>query len=160
MSDERIVGGRQLDEFLKTLAPKVEKNIMRSALRAGAAVYRAKTMEYVPVRLGDLRKSVRISAGSKGGKVTASVKVGNRKAWYGPLVEFGTQPHKIKPKDARALEIGGTVVREVDHPGATPHPFMRPAADASHAAATAAVATKIRQRLTLLGIDVPAPEEV
>ena len=159
-TDTNILGGRQLDDLLKTLAPKVEKNIMRSALRAGGVVYRNKVMEGVPVHLGELKKTVRVATGSKGGVVTASVKVGSKKAWYGPLVEFGTRPHKIKPKNARALEIGGAVVREVDHPGATPHPFMRPAADASHAAAVAAVAAKIRQRLTKMGLDVPAPEDV
>lgn len=159
-NDTTIAGGRQLDDLLKTLAPKVQKNIMRAALRAGAAVYRDKVKELVPEKSGALKKSVRISTGTKRGVTTASVKAGNRKTWYVQLVEYGTQPHKIKARNARALSIAGTLVREVDHPGAEPKPFMRPAADASHTAAVAAVAAKIRERLTLEGINVPPPEAV
>lgn len=159
-NDTIIAGGRQLDDLLKTLAPKVQKNIMRAALRAGATVYRSKARELVPERLGALKKSIRISTGTKQGITTASVKAGNRKTWYVQLVEYGTRAHKIKARNARALSIGGALVHEVDHPGAAPKPFMRPAADASHAEAVAAVSGKIRERLTLEGLNVPAPEPV
>lgn len=156
MSNERtIVGAKKLDELLATLAPKLQKNVMRAALRAGAVVYRNKVKEGVPVHLGDLKKSTRVSVKAKGGVVTASVKVGSFKAWYGHLVEFGTLPHKIKAKNARALEIGGAVVREVDHPGAAAKPFMRPAADGGHGPAIAAVVSKLRERLTTAGLNVP-----
>lgn len=158
--DFAISGGKKLDDLLKTLPDKLQRNIMRSAVRAGVVVYRAKVKELVPVHLGELKKSVRVTTKLKDGVVTASLKVGNRKAWYAKLVEFGTRPHKIVPKDARALEIGGVVVKAVEHPGAQAHPFMRPAADAGHTAALAAVVNQIRKRLTLAGLDAsPPPEE-
>lgn len=155
-ADERIIpGSKKLDDLLKTLPGKVQKNVMRSALRAGAVVYRDKVKELVPVHLGELKKSVRVTTKLKNGELSASLKAGNRKAWYATLVEFGTRPHKIVAKNAKALEIGGVVVREVEHPGAQQRPFMRPGADAGHAAALDAVVKKLRERLTLAGLDVP-----
>lgn len=44
-SEETIIGGRELDAFLKQLAPKVERNIMRSALRQGANVFKAEAKQ-------------------------------------------------------------------------------------------------------------------
>lgn len=161
MSNEKyIAGGKQLDDLLKTLPMKVQKNMLRSAMRAGAAVYRAKARENVPVHLGALKKSIRITSNSKQGWVRASVKVGNAVAWYAHLVEYGTRAHKIKAAKGRALRLGQVVVAEVDHPGAQAHPFMRPAADDGHAGAIDAVKAKLRERLTLQGLDVPAPEEL
>ena len=160
MADENITGGAELARFMATLSAKVEKNIMRSALRAGAVVIRDEAKANVPVDSGLLKKSIRISGGSKGGTVTGSVKVGGRKAPHAHLVEFGTRPHKIEPKDAEALAINGTPFRSVEHPGARPQPFMRPAFDAKAQQAIAAVADQIRKRLTAEGINTPAPDPV
>lgn len=157
-NEEMIVGGRQLNDFLQQLAPRVEKNIMRAALRAGANVLKAEAKHEVPVDEGDLLASIRVSVKSKGGTIYASVKAGGKKAPHWHLVEFGTHPHKIKPKKAHALTIGGMVVGEVHHPGARAKPFMRPALDAKSTEAIAAVVAKIRERLTKEGINVPAPE--
>jgi HK97 gp10 family phage protein len=160
MSDDRnITGGAELDAFLKTLAPKIEKNIMRSALRAGAKVFKAEAQANVPVRLGTLRKSVRVSGGSKKGEVFASVKAGNKKAWYWHFIEFGTGAHRIGPKVAKALLVGGAVVEKINHPGAQAKPFLRPALDVKADEAIAAITAQIRKRLTLEGINTPAPEE-
>jgi HK97 gp10 family phage protein len=158
VADEIIKGGRELAEFLAQLPAKIEKNIMRAALRAGANEFKAEAKANVPVDDGDLRDSIRVSTRSKGGTVYASVKAGNKKAWYWHFVEFGTQPHIIKAKKAGSLQFGGTFAKSVMHPGAKPKPFMRPALDAKSGAAVAAVAAKVRERLTKEGINVPAPE--
>lgn len=158
-SNENIQGGRELDAFLQQLAPKLEQNILRSALRAGANVLKAEARANVPVKLGELRKSIRVSAKAKGGTVTASVKAGNKKAFYWRWVEYGTAAHAIKGGNGGALDIGGTIVRSVMHPGAQPKPFMRPALDNKSTEAISAVAEQIRKRLTAEGINVPAPGE-
>lgn len=159
MADHRnISGGKALDDALKTLSAKIEKNILRSALRQGANVFKAEVRDNIRVDSGDLRRSVRVTTKSKGGRVTAAVRVGNKRAWYGPMVEFGTKPHKILPKKKGALVIGQTRAMAVDHPGARPHPFMRPAFDSKPDAAIAVVGAQIRKRLTAEGINVPAPE--
>lgn len=53
-------------------------------------------------------------------------------AEHSAIVEFGSVPHVIRPKDAKALFWPGAAhpVMEVHHPGTAPQPFMRPAADA------------------------------
>jgi hypothetical protein len=58
--------------------------------------------------------------------------VGNLKGWwyptasYAPLVEFGTKPHVIRPKDKQALYWPGAdhPVRSVNHPGTKANPYM------------------------------------
>lgn len=158
MSDQNIIGGRELAEFLSSLPKKVEQNIMRSALRAGANVFKKEVSPNIPVVEGDLKKSLRVSVRAKNGTITASVKMGGKKAPHAHLYEFGTKPHKIEPKNADALAIGGVAYRSVNHPGARPHPTMRPAFDTKSSEAIAAVAAQVRKRLTKEGINVPAPE--
>lgn len=159
MADEAIIGGRELAAFLQSLPAKVEKNIMRAALRAGANEFKRVAKQNVPVDDGDLKASIRVSTKTKRGTVYASLKAGGKKAPHWHWVEFGTAPHKIKPKNHRALAFGGATVHEVDHPGAKPKPFMRPAFDTASTAAIAATTAKIRERLTKEGINVPAPEQ-
>ena len=162
MSDQTIAGGRELDAFLRQLAPKVEKNIMRAALRAGANEFKAEVKQNLAsngsIDRGELAASVRVSTRSRRGTVYASVKAGGKRAPHWHWVEFGTRPHKIIPKKAGALNISGTLAAVVDHPGAKPKPYMRPAFDAKSSQAIQAVAAKIRERLTKEGINVPAPE--
>ncbi|KAK1548908.1 hypothetical protein Q3G72_014462 [Acer saccharum] len=134
----------------------MERNIMRSALRAGAVPIRDEIKARAPVDTGALRDSVRITTRAKAGQVSASVKVGNKTAWYAFLTEFGTRPHKILPKRVGgALRFGGTEARSVEHPGIAGHPFIRPGVDAAFTASVTAVQAKVRQRLTKQGIDVP-----
>jgi HK97 gp10 family phage protein len=159
VDEQAIVGGRELDAFLQTLPVKVERNILRAAMRAGANEFKKAAKQGVPVDDGDLERSIRVTTRSKNGTVYASLKAGGKKAPHWHWVEFGTAAHKIKAKNERALSFGGVTVSEVDHPGAKPKPFMRPAFDSAAAAAIAASAAKIRERLTKEGINVPAPEE-
>lgn len=156
--DEVVHGGRELQELLDTLPGKMQKNINRAGLRAGAAVFLAEVKQRIPVLRGALRDSARITTRAKGSEVSASVKVGNRQAWYAHLVEFGTRPHVIKPKNAGGtMQFGGITARSVDHPGTRARPFMRPTADDKTPEAIAAVTKKIRERLTKQGLNTPAP---
>lgn len=159
MDEQSIVGGRELDALLQQLPVKIERNILRAAMRAGANEFKKAAKEGVPVDDGALKSSIRVTTRSKNGTVYASLKAGGRKAPHWHWVEFGTAAHKIKAKREHALSFSGVTVTEVDHPGAKPKPFMRPAFDSASAAAIAAAAAKIRERLTKEGINVPAPEE-
>lgn len=183
--ESTIIGGRQLAELLQQLPAKIERNIMRAALAAGARVIRDEARQNVPVRLGALRKSIRVSTGAKNGAVHATVKAGDSRAFYAHMVEYGTKRHLIKVEDGErpinyrltrkrgaltyasmrtvnrnVLRIGNTFVGPtVEHPGAGEIPFMRPALDNANGRAIGAIAAKVRERLTKQGIDVPAPEE-
>lgn len=159
MADEStIIGGRELAEFLQQLPVKVEKNIMRSALRAGVAVFRDELKAKAPVKSGALRRSIRVSTTTKKGFVLARVRVGGKVAPHAHLVEFGTKPHKIEPRNGQGLTVGSQVVSGVDHPGAEPNPFVRPTFDSQSTASIEAVGRKVRERLTNEGLNAPAPE--
>lgn len=179
-----IIGGRRLHQELQSLPVRIERNILRAALGAGARVIRDEAKQNVPVQMGDLKRSIKVSTNSKRGTVTAKVKAGDKKAFYAHMVEYGTKAHVIKVKEEdrpinyrltrrrgvltrvsirtinrRGLLIGNNFVgSRVDHPGAQPRPYLRPALDNKSDAAIAAVAAKVRERLTQEGINVPAPE--
>lgn len=184
--DEAIVGGRELEQLLQTLPVKMEKNIMRSALRAGGAVLRDKARQFVPQEDGDLLRSIRITSRVRKGQVQIGVKAGNAQVYYAGMVEYGTRPHYVAVSDIdrgpgrgrgrrgtegrretlasirtvnkRVLQIGANFVGpSVHHPGSRAHPFMRPAVDAGFRPAVAAVQTQIRKLLNKNGIRTPAP---
>jgi HK97 gp10 family phage protein len=153
-----ITGGKELAEFLQSLPVKIEKNIMRVALRAGARVIANEAKNNVPVEDGELKRSIRTSTNAKKGRVEASAKAGNKKAWYYRFVEFGTAPHQIAGRNGNNLVFtarnGSKVsVKSVNHPGARAKPFMRPALDAKANEAILAVGNKIKERLTKEGIN-------
>jgi HK97 gp10 family phage protein len=158
-----IKGGEELQQFLNQLPVKVEKNIMRSALRAGAKVIEKEALSNLfdagAIDSGDLARSLRVSTAARRGKVTASVKAGDQRAWYWRFVEFGTAAHTIKGKNGKRLFFNGTIVSSVNHPGARAKPFMRPALDSKSSEAIRAVGRKIGERLTKHGINnAPALE--
>lgn len=175
--EQNIIGARELDRLLQTLPVKIEKNILRSALVAGARVIAKEAKLRAPVGppsdagkqlyggyAGALRDSIRTSSRiGKDGRVTASVKAGGgtkkgADVFYAHIVEFGAASHRIRPRAKKSLELGGKFVAgTVAHPGIRPQPFMRPAADAKFTEAVAAVKLKIQTRLQQYGPDVPAP---
>lgn len=155
-----IIGAKELSEALAMLPANIERNIMRGALRAGAKVIFDDAKQNAPVQDGDLKQSLRVSTNRKKGEVSASVKAGNKKAWYYHFVEFGTQPHMIKATNAKYLRFmakDGTAVRtkEVHHTGALEKPFMRPAFDKKNAEAIVKAGDYIRTRLGKEGLPVP-----
>lgn len=157
MAESNITGGKELDELLKSLPLKIEKNIMRSALRAGAVVLLAEARANVPRKSNALYKSLRVSTRLRKGQVTASVKAGNRVVYYALMVEFGTRAHIEKPKAGVFMNVAGSPRKVVNHPGAAPHPFMRPAADTKFQEATRTITNTLRARLTAEGLNAPPP---
>jgi HK97 gp10 family phage protein len=159
MAETVLKGGKELQAFLNQLPAKIERNIMRSALRAGAKVIADEAKLNVPVKDGLLRDSIRVSTRARKGQVTASAKAGSRKAWYWRFVEFGTAAHTIKSSIGSALFFNGGAFKSVRHPGARAKPFMRPALDSKSNDAIRAVGRKIQERLTHHGINnAPALE--
>jgi HK97 gp10 family phage protein len=179
MSVKVTVSG--LDELKRTLADlprKIQRNIMRSAVRAGATVIADEARRLVPVRFGQLKHSIRIKAGLTKTGAIATVSVGSRDkvfrkgrptkspykrltaegavqysaAYYAHFVEFGTKPHAIKAKRAKALTVPGSFARapfrkSVMHPGAKANPFMRTAASSKAQAALQAAVDYAIERI-------------
>lgn len=156
LDDFEIKGGAELQRALKELPVKLERVVLRGALRAGAVEIQreAKALAAPSAKTGKLLESIRISGGVKrGGYVYSQVKVGGVKkgdAFYAHMVEFGTKPHEIKPKSAPSLFIAGLLRSTVKHPGARAKPFMRPAFDNKVEDATKAVGKYIAERLAKL----------
>lgn len=176
-----IVGGKELDDLLRTLAPKMEKNIMRAALVRGAKVIMVEAMELAPTGApsgenakryggyaGALKDSVRVTSRiMKNGSVTASVKAGGMTkkgadVYYAHIVEFGARSHMIDSGTfKKALTINGKFVRgEVKHPGIAGKPFMRPAVDKKWQEAVNVTHEWIKKRLQKEGIDIVVPADL
>ena len=186
MSEIRVNGLKALGQFLQTLPAKLEANVLRSALREGAKVIEQEVKSNLQgngsVDTGRLRDSIRVSTRSRRGKVYATIKAGGRsgkktilvgkngrvragyqQAFYAHWVEYGTAAHKIKPRTHGGfLSFGDVIVRGVDHPGARPKPFMRPALRTKAQDAVVAAANYMKRRLQTrhgldtAGIDVEA----
>lgn len=171
MSEFAITGLAELQKALDQLPEKLQKNVLRGALRQGAKVQMARARELVPVAdpsggnkadykgyAGALRDSLRISTKAKAGVITARVTAGtsktNKLPYYAIMVERGTAAHYIKPKTRKSLFFAGLAREVIHHPGAKKKPFMRPALDGTVQAAVGAVAAYIRKKLEREGIDL------
>lgn len=131
-----LKGVDELDRMLRELPPAVANKLGDAAGRAGARAIAAEARRLAPKRLRS-----KIVVGGTGepppDKHTRVVAVGIRSSEHSRvahLVEYGTVAHRIEPKRKGKLlvfEVDGETVftTHVDHPGASPHPFMRPAGD-------------------------------
>lgn len=132
-----FTGISELSEVLDALAgdKKLSGKVVRGILNKAAKPIIDKAKELAPKEDGDLQKAIGTVPGrgqGKGEQVYVGPRRGGRfKGYAGHLVEYGTAPHIIRAKAAGGqLHLRGNVfVEEVHHPGAAPHPFMRPAFD-------------------------------
>lgn len=154
MSDFKVKGLAELERALDALPARMEKNVARGALRAGGAVFREEARRLAPVKSGALQKSIRVvSARMRQGMLRLNIvagRSGKDQPWYAKLVEFGTPPHKITAAFGSALAIAGKLVASVQHPGAAPKPFMRPAFDTKGKEAVEAFRDYTAKRLAKL----------
>lgn len=148
-----VKGFNELQKFLDELPAKMEANIMRAAMRAGANVILQQARANVPAKTGLLRAGLRVYTSRRRGVVKANVRAGGKHAYIGKFVEYGTAAHLIKPKTAKSLFIAGLMRDGAQHPGAAPKPFMRPALDTAANAALEAVAEAIKKRLNKQGLN-------
>ena len=152
MAELHTTGLAELHKALQNLPVEIEKKILASALRAGLREIEAAAKANVPVKSGALQKSIKVRVRNKKDRwrLKGVVVAGNKEAYYAHMVEFGTAAHLIKPKSRKSLFIAGVMRELVEHPGAAPHPFMRPAFDAANEAAVNAFADKARAGLARL----------
>jgi HK97 gp10 family phage protein len=156
-----VKGLRELGEALQAFPLKFERNVLRAALRRGAKVM-ADAMD-VPTGEpsstakehggfpGAMKESLRVSVRLRRGQLTARVRVGGKvrgaDVYYAHMVEGGTKPHRIVPRTAKRLMIGGVLVDAVQHPGFEGRHFMRNAFRQTNGAAIDEVARYMEQRL-------------
>lgn len=139
----KVEGLSALYEILQSMPVKLEKNVMRGAIRAGSKPVAEDARRRAPVLAepdprrvaGALAKSVRImSTNARGGVVKGGVVAGGR-----IKVGRGKNGAQADPFYAHMIEYG-----TVNH---APQPFMRPAIDTQAQAAIDATAAYIRDRV-------------
>lgn len=180
MAEIHVTGLGQLQKLLDTLPAKLEKNVMRGALRAGMNVVKPVAASNVRSVSGLLAAGLRVGTNARNGIVKAVLRAKGLHGYVAMWVEFGTRAHLISVQDTeknvnlrlsarrgrkvlesmttinrRVLKIGNTFVgTTVSHPGAKPHPFMRPALDSEAQKAVIASAEYMKKRLaTKEGLD-------
>lgn len=158
-----VKGAAEIEAVLKTLSAKIEANVVRAALRAGAVVLQKQAKAEAPVgepsgiarnlglKSGALQSTVRVSTFKRGANVMASVKAGDRKkgVFYAHMVEGGTIPHTIRGK--KLLFFNSMFRKEIKHPGAKAMPFMHDALKLIPQALDAIIA-RARERLEKLNL--------
>lgn len=151
MAEQHIKGLAELNRFLQDLPVKMEKNVLRGALRAGAKTVLPVAKANIHNVSGVLSASLKVRSDARGGQVTAKVYT---KVFYARFVEYGTRPHKITAKDGGALAFGAGFVEWVNHPGSKGFGFLRNALDTQANAAVVATGEYIKNRLaTKHGLD-------
>ena len=123
MADINVKGLSELQKVLDAFPVKIEKNILRGALRAGAKVVQQEAKSNARVLSGEMQRGIKIGTTAKRGTVIASVKVRGKHWYLAQFHEFGTKR------------------------GVLARPFMRPALDSQAQAAVVASGEYIKKRL-------------
>lgn len=92
MADVKIHGQKELSSQLRNLLPRIAPAIQAS-LEKSAAEMADTARALAPVDDGDLRASIRTESGD----LTVRVRAGGNRAWYAPLVEYGTKKMAARP---------------------------------------------------------------
>jgi hypothetical protein len=168
-------GGTEVRQFIAKLPGEIERKLLRGAGRAAANVIADEAKERSIS--SEVSSAIKVKVRTTEDQVVAKVQVRGRGAYIAPWLEYGTSAHFISVDDSQregmsvnkinkankagSLVIGGKFVGStVLHPGARPHPFLRPALDIKGDAAFAAAQGYINSRVTRSGIVGTAePEE-
>lgn len=123
----KVLGVEAVKSELLQLPPALEKSVIRQMAQiAFDAAYRDANSHS---KSGKLTQSLFNRAIPNGREVGHDPTV----APHALFVHFGTRPHKIRPKDKKALRWAGPngfiFAREVNHPGYRGDPYLNRAAD-------------------------------
>lgn len=148
MSDTQHVKGLSaLNAMLQSFPAKLEQNVLRGAMRAGAKVVLPVAKANAPRDTGEMADDMKVSVSAKRGRVTGKVKLTGKHAFLGNWLEHGVAAHQISAKSGGWLFLGNGFAKSVLHPGIKPHPFMRPALDTQATASVVAIGNYIKDRL-------------
>lgn len=133
MAESVIHGMRELLQGFADFPKQIERKALNRIMRAGGRPIVRIARGKVSKVSGKLARQIRVTVvrDRRTGWITARIIAGRNKAkddaFYALMVELGTKPHQIRPKNREALSIAGTLAEVVEHPGARPHPFLGPA---------------------------------
>lgn len=153
---QHIKGLDQLYALLQQVPAKIERNVMRGALRKGMAdEIKPAAQANIHSVSGQLAEGLKVGTRARGSTVSANLKAKGPHGFLGPWIEFGVKPHIIAAKKGGSLFLGyGVFAKVAQHPGFKGRGFMRNALDARAQAAVIAAAEYMKQRLaTKEGLD-------
>jgi HK97 gp10 family phage protein len=153
--DINVKGLAELQKKLDEIPAKIEGNVMRGAMRYAMKPVKDVAELNIQSDTGELAAGLKIYTILKNGVVKSVLAARGSEGYRAMWLEFGTKPHFIKVQEEekkfnirrsaklgvlvresmttinrRALQIGSNFVGPVvHHPGAKPHPFLRPALD-------------------------------
>jgi len=159
-------GRSEVKSFIAGIPSDLAK-LLRGAGRAGAKVIADEAKDRVIS--DEVRSGIKVATKAEDGRIIAKVQVKGKFAFIAPWLEYGTDPHFISVDDSQrggmsvrkvnervkagSLVIGGNFVGStVHHPGARPHPFLRPALDTKENEARNAAQHYINSRVGRTGI--------
>jgi HK97 gp10 family phage protein len=161
MDQGRILGVAGIKREFDALPDLFRKRVLKRSIMEGARVVKDDAAANVRVKTGELRGQIK-SRAARGRRdlVVYNVAVRSRSAH---LIEFGTSPHPIAPRNAvsrllsamrsaregaEAMTIGGRFVGgAVQHPGSRPFPFLRPALERNADRVIAIAAAALRRQI-------------
>lgn len=170
----KIKGGAELAQFLEAIPLNLEKKVMRRAMLRGVNVIRDEARTRVRRQSGKTAMSIKSETDVKNGRIVAKVRLRGKHSHIGWFLEFGVAPHLISisyeanPRPGASigtlnrmikrgsLKINGQFVgASVMHPGFSPMPFLRPAADAKSQQAINAVGAYIHDYFRFGSLNAP-----
>lgn len=169
-----VRGRAEVSRFIAQLPEQIEKKLLPGAAKAAAKVVATEAKERVTSEA--VADAIVTRTKKEPGRITVKITV--KKGWplsLGNWLEWGTSPHFISVDDSQrggrsvgrinqlhregSLVINGKFVGDtVFHPGARPHPFLRPALDTKQGEAIAEAQRYINAHVRPAGI-VAEPED-
>lgn len=178
----KVTGRDAVKAYIGQLRGPAAAKMLRGAARAMASVGAEEARRRCASN--DVEKDIKVRSNSKKGEISASIIVQGPNAYIGRFLEYGTAPHLITvdkelrrgrsvgrindqvksgevtvagSRKKKTLTINGVPAgTSVNHPGARPLPFLRPAVDATEAEAIAAGQQHINAHLRR-GVTVADP---
>lgn len=148
-----LSGFKELKAALDELPGKLEKKVIRKALRAGAKVIQKQAKANVPVKTGKLKKAIKVRAGKKRkkGLISVLVQVGagdfKGTTFYGGPLEYGYE--KVPVIRLKNGKWGSAPRGTKPTTTMAPLGFMRRAFDTKQKEATDVIARQIRVGATI-----------
>lgn len=129
------IDDRELMAAVRMLGSKLGRKNLIKAMRRGADIWKKEAVNNVPVEYGRLKKDLKLR--QRVSFESIDISVGNSRAGaHAKLVELGTAPHKVPPPGSSKKKAKPQRHKPhrfvVNHPGARPNPYLRPAFDRKH----------------------------
>ena len=135
----RLRGFDDISRRLSLLRTDVARSFLKGSLRRLADFVASEVRKAAPVGRttssagpsgGTLRRSIGTAARKAYQNQQARMVVGiDYRAFYWKFLEFGIKAHTIRAGKGKVLWFGGKARKQVNHPGFTARPFIRPTWD-------------------------------